>query len=60
MKIREQHNRHEQLMKKCVDVRTMIADMEDELIFKRQEVQILRAEIQAERSRCQTSVLSIS
>ena len=54
MRIREQQNRREQQMKKCVDVRTMIAEMEEELILKRQEVQSLRAEVQAERSRCQT------
>ena len=41
-------------MKKCIDVRTMIAEMEEELILKRQEVQSLRAEVQAERSRCQS------
>ena len=54
MRIREQQNRREQQLKKCVDVRTMIVEMEEELILKRQEVLSLRAEVQAERSRCQS------
>ena len=54
VRIREQQNRREQQLKKCVDVRTMIAEMEEELILKRQEVLSLRAEVQAERSRCQS------
>jgi len=54
VRIREQQNRREQQMKKCVEVRTMIAEMEEELILKRREVASLKAEVQLERSRAQS------
>lgn len=41
-------------MKKCVEVRTLIAEMEEELILKRREVSSLKAELQAERGRAQS------
>lgn len=41
-------------MKKCVEVRTLIREMEEELILKRQEVLSLRDELSIERNRCQT------
>lgn len=54
MKIREQQNRREQQMKKCVEVRTLIREMEEELILKRQEVLSLNEQLKDERSRRQT------
>ncbi|KAK4026155.1 Kinesin-like protein [Daphnia magna] len=54
VKIREQQNRREQQMKKCVEVRTLIREMEEELILKRQEVLSLNEQLKDERSRRQT------
>ena len=53
VRIRDLQNRREQQVKKCVDVRTLIAEMEEELVLKRREVASLRAEVQTERSRAQ-------
>lgn len=53
MRIREQESRRELQMKKCVEVRTLIAAMESDLILKREEVISLRAELAAERARSQ-------
>ena len=54
VRIREQQSRREQQMKKCVEVRTLIREMEEELILKRQEVLSLRDELKTERGRRQS------
>jgi hypothetical protein len=54
VRIRDQQSRREQQMKKCVEVRTLIRDMEEELILKRQENLSLNEQLKDERSRCQT------
>ena len=53
IRIREQQARREQQMKKCLDFRSLITGMEEEVILKRQEVSSLRAELQVERSKSQ-------
>ena len=39
---------------RCAEVRTLIHDMEEEVILKRQEVLSLHEQLKNERSRCQT------
>jgi len=53
VRIREQKARREQQMKKCLDFRSLITGMEEEVILKRQEVSSLRAELQVERTKSQ-------
>ena len=49
VRIREKQTRCKQQMKKFVEVRTRIGEMEEELILKRQEVLFLRDELKEER-----------
>ena len=40
--------------KACIEFRTELLEMEEELVLKRQEIHSLRAEIEAERSKNET------
>ena len=50
-RIKEQQIRRDEQVRKSLDFRNMLCQMEEELILKRQQVISLTAEVQAERKR---------